>query len=496
MILKALRPGRPLAFGLALVLAVAQAQPARAQSFDLPDLSSPAEAMLTPAAEARLGRAFMWQVREALPVLEDALLSDYLERLGARLARADPNASGNYHFFFIDRPLVNAFAGPGGHIGIFTGLVLATESESELAAVMAHEIAHLTQHHLLRGIEDRRRLNLPTTALLVAAAILGAQVSPDAGMAAMAGIQAAALQHQINFTRENEHEADRLGILTLARAGYDPFAMAGFFERIARLNRVEGSEAPEFLRTHPVSSTRIAEALERAGDHGARQHPDSLRFHLTRAALRVRALGRAELAVEQFRDTLRSGRHGHALAERYGLALALERAREFGAAREEAAALLKAHPLQPEFVALEARIDTAQGRHDQALVHLRQALSLDPAAWPLRLALAETLLVGARPKDAMDELIALIRQRPDSLLLHERLVEAALKLGDRGAVYRHRAELLYLRGDREAAIKQLQIALRQRDLPYHDAARLQARLDALREEAREEKERGDPLGAR
>lgn len=478
---------------LASVLAISTQ--VRAQSFELPDLSSSAERVMTPLAEQRLGRAFMRQVREALPILDDALLSEYLETLGERLVRADPSAHGTFRFFLIDQPVVNAFAGPDGHIGIYAGLILAADTESELAAVLAHEIAHVSQRHLLRGVEDQQRLSLPATALLVAAAILGAQISPDAGMAAVAGLQAATLQHQINFTRENEHEADRLGITTLARAGYDPFAMAGFFERLARVNRVEGSEAPEFLRTHPVTANRIAEALSRAENFGARQRPDSLAFQLARAALRVRAAGHPEQAVAHFRDTLNSGRHRNALAERYGLALALEKARAFEQARAECVRLLKVHPMQTEFVALDARLDRAQGKRSRALTTLRQALALSPDAWPLRLALAETLLESGQARRALDELDTLVRQRPESAMLQGLMVDAALKAGDRAAVHRHRAEQLYLQGELESAIRQLEIALKRDELSYHDAARLQARLDALREQAREEKARGnDPLG--
>lgn len=469
------------------VLALICAGQAPAQTFDLPDLGSSADTLMSSGAEIRLGKAFMRSVRESLPVLDDPILTSYIESLGLSLVAADPSASGRFTFFVIDEPLVNAFAGPGGYIGVYAGLILAAETESELAAVLAHEIAHVTQRHLMRSIEDQSKLSIPATALLVAAAILGAQVSADAGAAAIAGIQAAALQRQINFTRDNEKEADRLGIATLANAGFDPYAMAGFFERLAKSSRVYENKAPEFLRTHPVNTNRIADALDRADDFGARQRPDGLRFQLARAKLRQRSYDRAEQAVSHFRATLREGRHRNETAERYGYALALERAGRFAQAKTETASLLAAHPSLQEFILLDARLDLKQGQTERALQHLRQAISLSGQSWPLRIAYAKALIAAKRPNKAMDELMTVARLRPGNAMLYELLEQAALKAGNRAATHRFRAEKLYAEGDVEPAIRQLEIALRQRDIPYHDAAQIQARLDTWREEERDRK---------
>jgi beta-barrel assembly-enhancing protease len=480
-----------IAFGALLLTGLSQLQ---AQDYRLPDMGSSADTLMTTGAEARLGQVFMRRVRESLPVLDDPLLTDYIEVLGSTLVAADQNASGRFNFFVIDQSVVNAFAGPGGNIGVYAGLILAAETESELAAVMAHEIAHVTQRHLLRGLEDQSKTTIPAMALMVAAAILGAQVSADAGAAAIVGIQAAALQRQINFTRENEHEADRLGITTLAKAGFDPYAMAGFFERLSKSSRVYENNAPEFLRTHPVNANRIAEALGRADDVGARQRPDSLRFQLARAALRERAYKRPEQAVAHFRDTLREGRHRDAVAEHYGYALALTRAAQLDAARAALAMAMKSHSSLPEFIVLDARIDLEQGQVERAVRHLGQAVGLSPSHWPLRVAYAEALMKAGRHAPAIDELTAVARLRPGNPMLYDRLEQAAFRAGNQAATHRFRAEKLYAEGDREPAIRQLEIALRQRDLPYHEAARIQARLEIWKEEERDAKrkdKRGD-----
>jgi len=486
--------GLGLAVASMMTLSPLPPAPAVAGQFDLPDMGSSSDALMSTGAEARLGKAFMRSVREALPVLDDPLLTDYLESLGHELVAADKSAGGTFSFFLIDQPVINAFAGPGGYIGVYAGLMLASESEDELAAVMAHEIAHVTQRHLMRSFEDQSKLSLPTTALLVAAAILGAQVSSDAGMAAIAGIQAAAIQRQINFTRDNEKEADRIGIATLAGAGRDPYAMAGFFERLSKSSRVYENNAPEFLRTHPVNSNRISDALGRADEYGARQRPDSLRFQLARARLRELSYDRPEKSLANFKASLREGRYRSETAERYGYALALLRSGQLDESKAETDRLLAAHPSLAEFIVLSAQIELKLGNSAKALDHLRQAVSLSPGNWALRSAYAEALMSAGQPRKAMEELKAVARQRSGNAMLYELLAQAATKAGDKASTFRYRAEKLYAMGDLEPAIKQLEFALRQRDLGYHDAAQIQVLLDGWKEEEREQKKRGgNPL---
>ncbi len=468
---------------------------AHGQAYRLPDMGSSADSQMNPGAEAKLGRAFMRSVRESLPILDDPLLTDYVEALGQSLLSADQDASGIFTFFVIDQPVVNAFAGPGGNVGVYTGLILATETESELAAVMAHEIAHVTQHHLMRSLEDQSKLTIPATALIIAAAILGAQVSGDVGAAAIMGIQAATLQHQINFTRDNEKEADNLGITTLAGAGFDPYAMAGFFERLAKSSRIYENNAPEFLRTHPVNTNRIADAMGRAEDFGAHQRPDSLRFQLARAKLREHSYKRPEQAIAHFRVTLREGRLRNETAERYGFALALERAGKLDEARPLAAKLLSDHPSLPEFIILDAELDVKQNRVERALQTLRQAADLSPDNWPLRMAYADTLMKANKPDKAIEQLTAVAKLRPGNAVLYDKLEQAAFKTGNQAATQRFRAEKLYAEGDVEPAIRQLEVALRQRNIPYHDAALIQARLETWKEEQRDDKNKKKGRGS-
>lgn len=459
--------------------------------YKLPDFGSSADTVMTGAQERQLGKAFMRSVRKALPVLNDPLLTDYLEDLGERLVASSEASGGSFTFFFIDQPMVNAFAGPDGQIGVFAGLVTTSETESELAAVMAHEIAHVSQRHLLRSIEDQQKIAVPATLLMIAAAILGAQVDANAGMAAIASIQGLALQRQINFTRHNEEEADRIGISTLADAGYDPFAMPGFFERMSKSSHTSDTSAPEFLRTHPVNPNRIADALARAEHYGYKQKADDLRFHLSRARLRELNFKDPERAVAHFKSNLNAGRVRNRTAETYGLALAQLRANQPQEARRLATDLVKEHPHLAEFVVLDARIDTKLGANDEAIRKLQSAVGLNPDNRPLRIAYAEALMGGDKADRALATLEGAARQRPGSAAMYQLMSDAALKSGKKAATHRYRGESLYLQGDLEPAIHQMQYALRTPGIGFHEASEIQARLDILEEE-QEEAEKDGP----
>ena len=450
---------------------------------DLPDIGESADAVLTPAQEKRLGQAFMRSVRSSEKVVADPLVNDYLQSLGGRLAaKADP-VGHSFTFFAIDDPSVNAFAGPGGHIGVNTGLILTSENENELAAVLAHEIAHVTQKHLVRTFEAASSLSVSQAAVLLAAVLLGAAAGGGAGLAAALGGQAALMQQRINFTRSNEQEADRVGMQILAKSSFDPRAMPGFFERMGRAGQAYSTQLPEFLRTHPVTSSRIADAQGRAESYGFRQRADDLRYHLTRAALQAQQPRTAEEAVANFRATMRQGRYPNEAAERYGYAVALLRARDYEGARREIDRLRGADPSRVEYIVTSARIHAASGNRERGLAELEQGLRSNGASYPLRIEYAEAALAADKPARAREALEPLVRSRPDQPEVMRLMARASAGSGRPAQGHRYQAEYYYLTGAVDSAVQQLEIALRDPGLDFQQSSIMEARLRELREEA-------------
>jgi predicted Zn-dependent protease len=485
-------PGRPRwSLHLLLTLGIASgvfgySRGTIGQQFRLPDLASSEDAVMSPAAQRRLGQAFIRSVRTELPVIDDPMLTDYLVRLGRRLAAASGSSDTRYTFFLIDQPVINAFAGPGGYIGVYTGLVLATDSESELAAVIAHEMGHIQQHHILRSIEDSQRLTIPATALLVAGALLGAQVNPQAGVAAIAGLGGVMAQHAINFTREDEKEADSVGIATLAAAHFDPYAMAGFFERLSKLSRVSDTDAPAILQDHPVTTNRIADALGRAESYGPhRQHPDGLSYYLLQARLRERSYTDPNRAANYFRSTLSSHRYRSETAERFGYALALEKAGNVGEASRLASSLLSQRPQQTDFIILDADLEAKSGKPSEGIKQIAAAVELRPDDLPLHVAYARMLMNNRQAGKALRELEGVARAHPPTPFMYQLMYDAARMAGRKGSTYLYRAEYLHAEGDLEPAIRELEFALTQSGINFQDQARIQARLETLKEEQKD-----------
>ena len=281
--------------------------PAPAQS-ELPDFGDASAAALSPADERRLGEAFMREVRARLVLVDDPGIEEYVDSVGRRLAAASDAPPQPFHFFVVAHDDVNAFAGPGGHIGINAGLVMNTASESELASVLAHEMAHVTQRHLARRFEQRGRSSLPVFAGIIAAIVIGSQ-SPDLGQATAAAALGSAMQQTLNFSREAEQEADRVGMRLLERAGYDPRAMPAFLETLGQATRF-ARKPPEYLSTHPLTTSRIADLQARAEWRPRREQEDRLRYRLVKARLEVLLGDDPARSLARFEDALEGEEYG------------------------------------------------------------------------------------------------------------------------------------------------------------------------------------------
>jgi len=274
---------------------------APAAEVNLPELGSPADAILSKADEAQIGRAIMHSIRGSGQLVEDPLITEYVNEIGHRVAAYANDGDHKFTFFVVNDPSINAFALPGGFIGVHTGLLEATRSEDELAGVLAHEIAHVTQRHIARAVHANQRQSLLSTAIMLGAIVAGAAgAGGDVMQGAIAVAQGTQAQAQINFTRSNEYEADRIGIAALADAGFDPQGMASFFEVISRNSGSGEYRLPDFLNTHPVSSDRIAEARGRAREYPSANTSDSKNYGIARARLLVSKQETSEDAVAWF----------------------------------------------------------------------------------------------------------------------------------------------------------------------------------------------------
>lgn len=458
-----------------------------ANDIQLPDIGNPSGNVLTPAQEKRLGRAFMRSIRGSLPVVQDPLLSDYIQSLGEQITRANENASGSFQFFLINAPQVNAFAGPGGHIGIYTGLITTTESESELASVIAHEVAHVTQKHLVRTHDAVQGMSLPAAAVAIAAIVIGAATdNPDVALAAATGVQAGLMQREINFTRSHEEEADSIGIKTLAGAGFDPTAMPVFFSRMAKATRLyDNGKLPDFLRTHPVTTNRIADAYGRAGNFPYKQRADSLGYHLVRERLRVMAFSDPGEGIDFYSRTLNEGRYRNEEAHRYGYVLSLTGAREYNSAREQLEQLIRERPERVEYLVARADLEKLSGNPEEGLDILKEGLDRHPGNYPLTIYYAQALLDIGKPRQVIPLLEQRLQGAPDDVLVYKLLAQAAGDSGNNSQGHHYLAEYYYQAGDLKSAVAHLEIALKERDLGYYESAGMAARLKEIRDEKRD-----------
>ncbi|MDX1823944.1 MAG: M48 family metalloprotease [Thiohalomonadales bacterium] len=455
---------------------------ARAQEqIALPDIGQSGGAIVTPSEERQAGEAVVRNIRRAGGILDDPLVNDYLNNLGYRLVSTSDAQHPQFEFFMINDRVINAFALPGGFIGVNYGLILATDSESELASVLAHEISHVTQRHHARAYEFSKGSNIPVLAAMIAAMILGSQGS-QVGQAALTALSAGSIQNQINFTRANEKEADYIGIQLLADSGFDPNSMAEFFQKLDRESRLYGPQAPEFLRTHPVNESRIADASNRAAHMHRASSPNHKNYYLMRARLQVITASDKKTIRDGFAKSLKSERYLDRDAEQYGYALSLIETGEFDKARPLLNELLKQDPNRIAYLLARARLESMANHHKQAIAYFKQALANYPGNGPLTLAYAHALLRSDMPKEARQLIIDYQRNKPNEPDFYKLLAEAEAALGNNAKTHIAMGEYYYGIGQTHQAIDQLTLALKDKQLDFYNASRVEARLSEFQEE--------------
>lgn len=482
----------PLSRALILALGVVIASPLSVAQ-GLPDLGEAAQSDFSPATERRVGESVMLEIRADPAYLDDPEIAGYLNRLGNRLAAQSQDSRQVFEFFVLRDPTLNAFALPGGYIGVHSGLIMAAASESELASVLAHEISHVTQRHLARLINKAGQGQI-TSLLGLAVAILAARSSPDVAMGAAIAGQGAAIQNQLNYSRDFEREADRIGLELLERSEFDIRDMSAFFERLQKYSRLyeNKNSAPGYLRTHPLTTERLADMGNRIEGRPYKQVPDSLEFQLVRAKLRVQD-GAPRDAVTEFETRLLDRSFaGSEAAVRYGLAQALLRDGRAAAAEKEIHELRRLKAVSPMIETLDAKLRLKLGDAAAAVKLLRTAQPRFPQERAIAYGLVESLLEARMPNEAIrfteDDLLSY----PSDAKMHSLQAKAYAMLGRRLQQHRAQAEAYALLGQLPEAVLQLELAQKSADGNFYEYSQVDSRLRELKKRVTDEAKQPKP----
>ena len=454
----------------------------------LPDLGEVSQVDLTPAMEKRIGESTMRDIRLHEPsFMDDPEVSGYINRLGSRLVAQSSAASQNFEFFVLQDPTINAFAMPGGYIGVHSGLILAAQSESELASVLAHEISHATQHHLARQVGLQSQAQLPML-LSLAVAILASRSHSDVAAGAMVAGQAAGIQNQLSYSRDFEREADRVGLQLLERAGFDVRGMASFFLRLQKSGRLYENNAPSYLLTHPLTTERIADMENRIQAMPYKQVPDSQEFQLGRAKLQA-GEGTPADAVTEFAAQLKEHKFSNETAARYGLAYAQWRAKNYPGAEQELDQLRQQKASSAMIEGLAAELCMSRKDPAGALKILQPAIVRYPQERSLAYAQVDAFLAAGQPQQALRATIDDLQSYPSDQRMHGLQAKTYAVLGKRLLQHRAQAEVYVLQGQLLAAIEQLQLAQKADDGDFYEHSTVDSRLRELKlQQAKEAKD--------
>lgn len=470
---------RVLIASLALSLAALPAGPQ-----GLPDLGDVSAATLSSQQEQTIGNRIMREIRVDPAFFDDPLVFEYINSIGSRLLAQADSPRPEIDYFVVQDDSINAFALVGGHIGVHTGLFMLTQNESELAGVLAHETAHILQKHQARVLHGQSRsqwTSLGALALALIAARSGGSQSGQVTEAAVSAAAALQIQNQIDYTREHEREADRVGLTLIDRAGYDSRGMQTFFERLLKANRLnEFKGAPSYLRTHPLTTERIADIQDRIDHLPAKMVPDSFEYRLARAKVRA-ANGSPSEAVTLFRTMLADKTVVRPREDVYGLALALRRARELDEAWKTLQPLRTGPSIHPAFELLAGQLKSDMRNDDEAFAIYKGALNAYPRDRSLIYAYDDLLIQKGRAVESLADLEVRMQQVRDDPKLYELQARAFEASGKRLGQYRAQAEAYFRRGNLGAAVDQLEMAVKQtRGNDFYELSIAESRLRELR----------------
>ena len=445
---------------------------------NLPEMGDSAGTLISPQEEKQLGEAFFRGLHQQVDINQDSEIQQYIQNMGEKLVSHSDTPAYPFHFFVVMENAINAFAGPGGYIGVNSGLILMTEAESELASVMAHEIAHVTQRHLYRSYEASSRLSIPMVAATLGAILLGTQ-SGAAGQAAIMAIQAGSVQFQINFTREHEEEADRVGMQTLSQSVFDPRSMPTFFERLQQSTRYAGQNVPEFLRTHPVTASRISDSRGRADNYPYKQYPDSLAYQLIKTKLQVLLSVDNDEIRTLLQAKLNQGLPEQRTVANYGLGLVALKTQNFAQAESIFQGLAQQFPQQPHYCAALARTALEASNYKVALARYQKLSDQFPENDAIKIEYVGALLKAGEAHKAKDVLLELSQKTQHLPIFSQLLAQIYGDLNQPAESHRYLADYYFAMGETRQAILQIRLAQQIRNISPQLTAILHEKLAFL-----------------
>jgi len=469
-----------------LIAVVSLSSIAQTERVHLPELGNSASNVLSNSEEREYAEGLIRQMRAYELLIEDPLINGFFSDMGYNLASHSDQPEAAFTFVVLDQEAINAFAAPGGVIALHSGLILLADTQDEVAGVLSHEIAHITQLHMYRAFEKGKTMNI-IAMLAMMGLILASGGDGQVISGAVMGAQAATAQAQINFTRHNEIEADRVGIRTLSAAGYDPQGMADFFSKMGHTSRANGEGPPEFLRTHPVSVNRIAEAESRIQQLAPVKAAEGRQFYIVQARLRALLEKDSRKSINHFKTELEKPlSEARQNANLYGLAIARQKNAEYDKAGAILSDLLEKEPSRLAFQLQMADLHLKRGQHEKAVDALADLYHTFPGNQAIALEYGKALLNQRNPELAETAIVVLRQQLvtgKNDPALYTLYAQAADIAGDKVRATEAIAEAYYQRGGIEEAITQLESLERQADLDYYQRARVSARLMELRIEA-------------
>ncbi len=473
--------------GLILIIGIIFC-PVASSANNLPDIGNSAELLMTPEDERRLGNEFMRQVRTALPLVDDITSNEYIQSLGEKLASQIDTRGQKFTFFIVNDATINAFAGPAGYIGVHTGLILAAKNEGELSSVMAHEIAHVTQRHLFRSIESSQNMSMATIGAIIAAILLGSQAGGQVGEAVLASTMAGAQQQQLSYSRAHEQEADRVGIEMLASAGYNPNDMANFFETLEKQSRFSAHNIPEFLLTHPVTMSRIADTRGRAAAYkyvkpqkSSKSDPTAFQLLQTRLSVLTIDNKQQKELIREFEKTLKKKEHVNQL-KLYEMALRYQQEDDYKQSRKLLTVLLKKDPQRLAYILAAAENEINAKNYSAAIDLLRNPQLNNPDNLAITTLHAKASMLNNDVQTAIQLLENQIRSGRYDAKTFKLLANASQKAGRTSEAYEALGNYYLSLGEFNTAIKHFEEALQKTSNDSFRELRLKAKIKQLKGE--------------